>query len=291
MNKRCFGSVLAILAGMALAFLTSESVIGQAPRTGKMWEPPRTPDGQPDIQGEWETDAYVPDLETGIDDEATAQIQGRGAVDRSKEVSVVIDPPNGRIPYQPWAAARRLAIPSFRRGANRSTPVTVRDMRPRTFCLHGTPRNVLQNPVVTQVPGLVLMMWEFSHAYRLIPLDGRPHVAPNVKLVMGDSRGHWEGNTLVVDTTNLNDWEWFDYTGTFHTEGTSLVERFTFVDPDTIQYQYTVTNPKVFTRPWTVAVPLKRVRRPAGYEMMEAACVEGERGVEGIMGKDPRKQQ
>ena len=102
---------------------------------------------------------------------------------------------------------------------------------------------------------------------------------------MGDARGRWEGNTLVVETTNLNDWDWFDYTGTFHSDAIGLVERFTFVDANTIQYQFTVTDPKVFTRPWTVAVSLERIHRAADYEMMEHACVEGERGVAALLGK------
>ena len=285
-----FGFALAIAACVALVFVATGSAAAQAPRAAtKAWVPPRTPDGQPDIQGFWDTDAYAPDLETGVNDEATATIQGAATPDPAREVSVIVDPPDGKIPYQPWAAARRLAIPSFRRGENRDTPKTLRDMRPRTFCLHGTPRNTLQNPQIVQTPGYLLMLWEFSHAYRIIPLDGSPHVAPGVKLAMGDARGRWEGNTLVVETTNLNDWDWFDYTGTFHSDATTVVERFTLVDANTIRYQFTVTDPKVFTRPWTVAATLKRDRRPADYEIMEAACVEGERGVEGIMGRDPRK--
>jgi len=292
MSKACFGSALAIAVGVGLVFLAPASAAGQVPPAAtRAWNAPRTPDGQPDIQGHWETSAYAQDLETGINDEVTALIQGDAPPDRSKEVSIVIDPRDGKIPYQPWAAARRLAIPSHRRGdVSRGTPASVRDVRPRTFCLHGTPRSMLQDFQVVQTPGSVLILWGFNHQYRVIPLDERPRLSPNVKLIMGDARGHWEGNTLVVETTNLNDWDWFDYTGTFHTDGTSLVERFTIVDADNIQYQFTVTNPKVFTRSWTVAVPLKRLRRPADFEMWEEACVEGERGIEAILGTDPRRK-
>ena len=285
-NKTRFSSAIAIVAAIALSVIASVSAVAQGSRTAaKTWDPARTPDGQPNIQGFWETSTYAPDLETGIDDEETSAIQGRGAVDKRKEVSVVVDPPDGKIPYQPWAQARRLAIPSFRRGENRGQALSLRDIRPRTFCLHGTPRSTLQDFQVIQTPGDVVMAWEFSHTYRLIPLDGRPHVAPNVKLAMGDARGRWEGNTLVVDTTNLNDWDWFDYTGTFHSDAMSVVERFTLVDANTIEYQFTVTDPKVFTRPWTVAVTLGRVHRPADYELMEHACVEGERGVSALLGE------
>ena len=139
-----------------------------------------------------------------------------------------------------------------------------------------------------QTPGYVVMVWEWTHAYRLIPLDGHPHIAPNVKLSMGDSRGHWEGNTLVVETTNLNDWDWLDAAGSFHSDAMSVVERYTFADANTLSYQVTIQDPKVFTRPWTAAFPIRRTARP-NEEIWEHACVEGERGVVGILGKDPRK--
>jgi hypothetical protein len=134
------------------------------------------------------------------------------------------------------------------------------------------------------------MAWEWSHAYRVIPLNasGRPRLAPNVKLAMGDARGRWEGNALVVETTNLNDWDWFDAAGTFHSDALSTVERFEFFDANTIKYQMTVTDPKVFTRPWTAAFSIWRTT--PGQELMEAACVEGDRGVVGILGQDPRRK-
>ena len=293
-------SALAVGLGVGPGVLTPGPTPVQAQRGAQPTAPnppgpaSRTADGQPNIQGEWDSDAYGPDLEMGIDDAETARIQGRAGgagVSPAKAVSVIIDPPDGRIPYQPWAQARRLAIPSFRRNVNRDTPKTLREMRPRTLCLHAPPRSTIGGFEAVQVPGYVIFVWEFSHAYRIIPLDGRPRLAPQVKLAMGDARGRWEGQTLIVETTNLNDWDWFDYTGTFHTDATTVVERFTVLDSDTIDYQFTVTNPEVFTRPWTVATSFKRnVRRPADWEMLESACVEGERGVEGIMGADPRKK-
>ena len=80
---------------------------------------------------------------------------------------------------------------------------------------------------IVQTAGQIVMAWEFSHAYRIIQLDGRRPLPGAIKLAMGHSVGRWEGNTLVVETTNINDWDWFDYTGTFHTDAMSLVERFT----------------------------------------------------------------
>ncbi len=288
-NSRGFG--LVVLAGVAaFVFLSPDFAAAQTtPGAAAASNVPRTPDGQPDIQGWWESSAYAPDIETGLSDAVTAQIQRRDAPEPANEVSIVVDPPNGKIPYQPWAAARRVAIPSHRRGpSSTGEPSTVRDIRPRTFCLHGMPRSSLYGFQFTQIPGYVILAWEFSHAYRVIPLTDRPHIDPHVKLLMGDSRGRWEGNTLVVETTNLKDWDWIDYTGTFHSDAMTIVERFTIADADTLQYQYTVTDPKVFTRPWTVATQLTRDTRPEGYELWESACVEGERGVEALLGKDLR---
>jgi hypothetical protein len=246
--------------------------------------PAKTADGQADIQGFWATDAYAADMETGLPDDETATLQAQ-TVDRSKAVSLVVDPPDGLIPYRPWAAARRVSIPTFRRGEpSRGTAATVRDIRPRTFCLHGTPRNMVTDFQVVQTPGHVFVMWEFNHAYRVIRLGDAPRLAAAVKLVMGDSRGRWDGNTLIVETSNMKDWDWFDYTGTFHSDAMTLVERFTVVDAKTIRYRATVTDPVVFTRPWTYAVEFKRTRVPGdGYELLEHACVEGERGVKALL--------
>ena len=244
----------------------------------------RTPDGQPDIQGIWGTDADAADMETGLPDNETATLQGQ-TVDRSKERSLVIDPPDRRIPYQPWAQQRRMSIPTFRRGeTSRGKPATVRDVRPRTFCLHGTPRNMTTDFQVVQTPDQLILMWEFNHAYRTIRLGNTPALPDTVKLAMGDSRGRWDGNTLVVETSNINDWDWFDYTGTFHSDRTTLLERFTVVDANTIDYQATVTDPVVFTRPWTYGFQLRRTRMAGdGYEFLEHACVEGERGVDALL--------
>jgi hypothetical protein len=116
-----------------------------------------------------------------------------------------------------------------------------------------------------------VFIWEEYHAYRVIPLDGRPHVAPNVKLWMGDARGHWEGNTLVVDTTNVRGAR-LTYIGDFHTENAHITERITFVDADTMNYEATVDDPTVYTRPWTLRVVEKR---RADEEFWESACWEG----------------
>ena len=276
----------AAIAMASIAAIVGDAVIlaqGGAPQAVA-----RTPDGQPDIQGIWGTDADAADMETGLPDDETATLQGQ-TVDRSKERSLVIDPSDRRIPYQPWAQQRRMSIPTFRRGeTSRGRPATVRDVRPRTFCLHGTPRNMTTDFQVVQTPDHVILMWEFNHAYRMIRLGNAAALPDTVKLAMGDSRGRWEGNTLVVETANINDWDWFDYTGTFHTDRMTLLERFTVVDAKTINYQATVTDPVVFARPWTYGFQLRRTRMAGdGYEFLEHACVEGERGVDALL-KEPQ---
>jgi hypothetical protein len=271
-------------AAIMAAVLGNAMLLAQA---GAPQAAARTPDGQPDIQGFWGTDADAADMETGLPDDETATLQGQ-TVDRSKERSLVIDPPDRRIPYQPWAQQRRMSIPTFRRGeTSRGKPATVRDVRPRTFCLHGTPRNMTTDFQVVQTANQVILMWEFNHAYRIIRLGNAQRLPDTVKLAMGDSWGRWEGNTLVVETSNINDWDWFDYTGTFHTDAMTLLERFTIVDAKTIDYRATVTDAAVFTRPWTYGFQLRRTRIAGdGYEFLEHACVEGERGVDALL-KEP----
>lgn len=298
MSQWIVRSAIAIITGMALTFLTPESVIGQAsPVAAKAWDPPRTPDGKPQIPaGRWTTGPdevlYTGDLETGVADEVGRRIQGRAVY---KGGSLIVDPPNGLIPYQPWAAAKRQELPHGRPAPNIGRklpdrdPISLREIRPQTFCLVAAPRITFDRDFeFLQTPGYVFQLWEWSHAYRIIPVDGRPHIASGVKMAMGDSRGRWEGTTLIVETTNLNDWDWLDAAGTFHSDAMTSVERFAFVDANTINYQVTITDPKVFTQPWTAAFAIRRTG-PA-QELMEMACVEGERATEHILGEDPRNK-
>jgi hypothetical protein len=116
-----------------------------------------------------------------------------------------------------------------------------------------------------------VFIWDEYHAYRVIPLDGHPHVGPNLKLWMGDARGHWEGNTLVISTTNLKGAR-LSYIGDFYSDNAHVVERLTFVDASTMSYEATIDDPAVFSRPWTMRVAERR--RPDD-EMWESACHEG----------------
>ena len=121
----------------------------------------------------------------------------------------------------------------------------------------------------------MVVFHEMIHEARVIPLDGRPHVAPRVRQYLGDSRGHWDGNTLVVDVTNFSDKT--NFRGS--TAGLHMVERFTRVDPDTLNYEVTFDDPSTWTKPWTAAVLWKKSRG----QMYEYACHEGNYGMKGIL--------
>jgi hypothetical protein len=273
--RRRFSGLLIALAVMgAISSRAPVLFADQAPTAAsKAWNPPRTPDGQPDIQGFWNNGAGEGIAQYNLEGkgaELDALIQARQA--RAYQ-SVIVDPRDGKIPYQPWAAKK--AQEHF----DNHTQPTKRFIDGRTRCyLPGVPRQVYSGPgglQILQTPGYVVMTIEFTHAYRIIPLDGRPHLGDNVKLWQGDSRGHWEGNTLVVDATNLNDQTWFDIVGNFHSDALHVVERFTVIDTDTINYEATLEDPKVYTRPWKMVLTIRRLE-DKDYELLESACHEGE---------------
>jgi len=123
-------------------------------------------------------------------------------------------------------------------------------------------------------PKQVLITWDFMNTNRVIPLDGRPHIPASLKLYMGDSVGHWEGDVLVIETTNLNDRTWLDAVGHLHSDALHVIERFTPIDANTIRYEATVTDTKALTQPMKLTDTFRRNTK-AGYEQLEFACVEG----------------
>jgi hypothetical protein len=277
---------------------------GQDQKTGttadapaKNWTRPRTPDGQPDLQGIWtnytSTPFEVPDKSDrpefyAGDLDGTGRGTGPGFLndlsDRklTKNSSLVVDPPNGRVPIMPWAEERRnykLAHiqdhwenhTAWERCITRGVPGGIFPAG------YGSGYQILQSP------GYVAIVYEMIHEARIIPLDGRPHIGPSFRLWNGDSRGHWEGNTLVVDITNYND------KGSVATNVATqrvraipqsdqlhAVERFTRVDENTINYEVVVEDPKVFTAPWKVTMPL---HREPEYQIFEYACHEGNHAI------------
>jgi len=159
---------------------------------------------------------------------------------------------------------------------------------PQTFCLYAVPRATYRGGFeILQAPGYVLIIFNFGHYSRFIPTDGRQrHLAGNVKMWMGNSRGTWQGNTLVVDVTNLNGKNWLDQVGNFMSDNVRLTERFTLANANTIDYEVTFDDPSVYTRPWTIRLPLRRAGSPANdryaIETWEHACHEGNKAVEDI---------
>jgi hypothetical protein len=222
----------------------------------KSFSPPRTPDGKPDMQGPWETPGGAYNFEAGA-------ANGRG---------FVVDPPDGRIPFLPFAREQR-------------DENVAHYLDPYTICQPaGVPRQLVlfRSHQITQFPSYVTIVNEAGgHNFRVVYTDGRPHPASGVKLWMGNSRGRWDGNTLVIETTNFNGRAWLDSGGTPGSEELRVVERLTLIDKDTLHYSATVEDPKVFARPWTIVFGLRRME--PGYEQMEEACHESDHDGEHMM--------
>ena len=192
----------------------------------------------------------------------------------SRLTSLVVDPPNGRIPpLTPEGQKRRAAQPNY----YDLRPASWEDLSSYDRCItRGVtgsffPSIYGNGSQIFQAPGIVAIRTEMIHETRIIPLDGRPHSGPGLRSYMGDPRGHWEGNTLVVETTNFIGGK-VDVGGVPYSEDLKLVERFTRVAPDIIDYTITVDDPKTFTAPWTVEYP---IRHEPGYRIFEYACHEG----------------
>jgi hypothetical protein len=312
MNQRWF------LSAIALALLLV--LLGPVPAAGqkKAWTAPHTPDGQPDLQGYWSSATLTPLerpaelagkpflteqeaaayekqlLQTGNRDrrEANAETDvGRAynefwfergnKVVGTRRTSLIVDPPDGRIPpLMPEAQKRADAARVYARQHPADGPED-RGL-PERCLLWPTagppmlPGGYNNNYQIIQSPGYVVILVEMIHDVRIIPLDGRPHLGSSVRQWMGDSRGHWEGNTLVVDTADFNGKARFRGAD----EKMHLTERFTRADPDTLLYEFTVDDPTAFTKPWSAQVPMRKSEGP----IFEYACHEGNYGMEGILG-------
>jgi hypothetical protein len=275
MSGRAFTMVTIAASLAAVVWCTPVLVAGQAkPAATDTWNAPRTADGQPDIQGFWANQGRrlaTYDIEEAADP-AHVFLSGN----QSDDKSLVIDPPDGRIPYQPWARAKRTEV---RDNHTNITKWAYVDPHMRCF-LSGVPRVFYQGTFqILQPAGYVVVLQEFNHGSRIIPLDARPHVGEDIKLWMGDSRGHWEGHTLVVDVRNNTDKTWFDIVGDFHSDALRISERYTFVNADAIDYQATFEDPNVYTRPFTIALNFRRTVKgdeAKSYELLEEACHEGD---------------
>jgi hypothetical protein len=257
-----------LLPVVAVASLIAGAIVDagqQAPAAP--YTPSRTPDGQPDIQGIYNPVGTFYNIEDLEYQSLYQQFKPNPAM-RGK--SLVIDPPDGKIPYRPWAAEKRKPIYQLH---GDPTPEWV---DPNAMCWpQGVPRHVNNREFeIFQPPGHVVIFNMAHHTYRVIPVDGSPHIPANIKLWVGDSRGRWDGNTLVVDVTNNNDQTWFDVMASFHSDGMRVTERMTPVSADRIEYRAVIDDPKVYTRPWTFAIHFNR-NKEYGSDLYEEACVEG----------------
>jgi hypothetical protein len=272
----------------------------------------RTPDGQPDVQGVW-TFATVTPLErpkefegkeflteqeaAAFEQQAARNVDQRGEEsvgtaadvgaaynqfwwDRGTKVvptrrsSLIIDPKDGRLPAISAAGQKRAE-----RAARRVDPPAGpedRSLWERCITHSPIPRmssGYNNNLQIFQGPGYVAIIYEMIHEVRVIPLDARPHLASGIRQWLGDARGHWDGNTLIVETTNFTDKTSFRGAS----ENLRLVERFSRLDADTLDYQFTVDDPATWSKPWTASLPMPRVNNA----MYEYACHEGNYGLAG----------
>jgi len=226
----------------------------------KTFTPPKTADGVANIQGYWERAYTSQDVEEHRADQFNI-VAGP---------SIVLDTPDRKIPYQPWAMAHK-------------KDMVARYISPLAACLPpGVPRYAIAPGPheVIQTPGYVVHLLEFSHSHRIIPTTAQPHVGSDIRLYLGDSRGRWEGNTLVVDVRNSNGLTWIDNAGNFFSDRLHVVERYTMVDADTIHYEARIEDPQVYTRPWTMVSALLRNKEP-GFQLFEQACHEGNGSIRG----------
>jgi hypothetical protein len=193
--------------------------------------------------------------------------------------SLIIDPPDGRIPAPAPGFPERARARAAAARQGRGPADSAQDLGLSTRCVHfGTPNLMAGYQSyfeLTQSPDHVVVKTEMIHDARVIPLDGRPHVSSKITQYHGDSRGHWEGDTLVVDTTNFSPNTSFRGS----TDGLHLIEKFRRVADDTVEYSITIEDPAVWSRPWTLMIPLKKT----GEQMFEYACHEGNYGLPAIL--------
>ncbi len=277
-----------------------------AARTTRNWTPPRTPWGHPDLQGVWTSDdmrsvpLQRPDAQAGRASLTPDEFARRAAGDESNldravnretvlrneygvrtfgYTSLVTEPADGRIPPMTPDALKRAGprdAGTFGPGPfNGPEDFTLYD-RCITRGIVGSILPVLYGNGlrILQTPDEVVISYEMIHDTRVIPLDGRPHVGPRLRQYLGDSRGHWEGNTLVIETTNLTAETsiGLNGNGVRHSDRMKLTERLTRIDPEMIDYEVTVDDPGAYARPFTLRLT---ITTQPGYQLYEYACHEG----------------
>jgi hypothetical protein len=302
-----FFGILSIL--VIVGALTPVPVAGQK----KAWTPPRAPWGEPDLQGKWSYATITPlerpadqtgretlsdgevaalneDARNGADrrdggaDADLSRAYNAYWYDRGKSIgrtSLIVDTPDGRLPALTAEGRRRQVAILEQQAGHEYDSFENRPLQERCITYHGVPplptgyNNTYQ---IFQTPGAVVILDENIHDVRTIPLDGRPHLGRHLRQWNGNSIGHWDGNTLVVETTN------YSATTTFRfpvaPESMRAIERFTRVASDRIDYTFTIDDPATYTRPWTAAIPLQGV---PDYVIFEYACHEGNYSIRNVL--------
>jgi hypothetical protein len=298
-----------LLVSLALICVVTPALAGQT----RSYTPPRTPDGQPDLQGFWTNATFTPlerpknvtkefytpeeaaQVERRLIDADIAQTEPGTIADVHYDftqfgldthqapfaallrTSMIVDPSDGRLPALSAEGKRRAAERAERdKRVGRWDSAQANQLDDRCVIFAGAgppmmPQSYNSNYQIVQAPGYVMILFEIAHDVRVIPLDGRPHVHTDVRQWIGDSRGRWDGDTLVVETTNFN--------GKNELSGASehmrVVERFTRVDAETIRYQFTVEDSATWTRPWSAELAMRKTTGP----LFEHACHEGNYGL------------
>jgi hypothetical protein len=301
-----------------------------AAKTAKSWTPPRTAAGQPDLQGYWTNATLIPlerPVELGnkefyTEAEAAAIEKQRILKENSqaktdlhydnviwqseayskvatRRTSLIFDPPDGRIPPLTAKGQQRAELEKeLARRRESADSAQSRNLAERCISwgnegppMLGSTYNA--NLQILQTPAVVAISHEIIHGVRVIPVDGRPHLLPDVRQLGGDSRGRWEGDTLVVDTTNFTDKTNFRGPPSsarqdiFSSRDMHVVERFTRSDPDTIVYRFTVEDPSTWTKPWSGEMVMRRIEGP----IFEYACHEGNYGLANILAAARAKEK
>ena len=323
MKRRFLVSAAVVAVLIAAASLSTIAVAGQARSAANgaatTYTPPRTPDGQPDLQGFWTNAGYTP-LErpdnitkefftpeeaaefekTFVEYEAAQTVPGtildvhydhtQFGLDRSVagyssnvRTSLIVDPPNGKLPPLSAEGQRRAAERAEARKRMGGPYDAAENMQLDDRCIimdrngppmmYGNYNNMYQ---IIQAPGYAMILTEMLHDARIVPLDDRPALPATVRQWTGVRRGRWEGDTLVVETTNLNGKNPFRG---LSSEQMRVTERFTRIDEETIRYQFTVDDPGTWSRPWSGEMPMKKSIGP----IFEHACHEGNYGMHNIL--------
>jgi hypothetical protein len=303
-----------VVAPRAIAAVAVVFLAATATAQGPSYRTPRTPDGQPDLQGFWTNSTYTPlerpdavtkafytpqEYEQAVklaiaresaqtEPGTTADVHydfSQFALDRSQSTfvknlrtSLIVDPPDGKIPPVTAEGKKRLAqrAEAAKRLGGRWDSAESNQLDDRCLIMAGPGPPMMDagynsNYQIVQAPGQVMILTEMIHDVRIIPLDGRPQPPSAVRQWMGMSRGRWEGDTLVVETTNFNGKNPFRGS----TENLKVTERFRRIADDTIEYKFTIDDPTIWARPWSAEASMKKTVGP----IFEHACHEGNFGL------------